>query len=47
VAADGEAALKAIGSHAIGAALDSGAGRFETLVLPHAYSHLAPLVGVA
>ena len=28
-------------------ALESGAARIEPLVLPHAYSHLAPLVGVA
>lgn len=26
---------------------DRGAGVIEPLVLPHAYSHLAPLVGVA
>ena len=26
---------------------DGGAGVIEPLVLPHAYSHLAPLVGVA
>ena len=44
---DGEAALTVIGSTAISSALDSGAGKIELLVLPHAYSHLSPLVGVA
>ena len=33
--------------HPTSRALGSGAGVIETLVLPHAYSHLAPLVGVA
>ena len=44
---DGEAALTMIGSAAISSALDSGAGKIELLVLPHAYSHLSPLVGIA
>lgn len=34
-------------SPAISGALGSGAGVIEPLVLPHAYSHLAPLVGAA
>ena len=34
-------------SPAISGALGSGAGVIEPLVLPHAYSHLSPLVGVA
>jgi hypothetical protein len=44
---DGEAALKVVSGHEIATALESGAGRIETLMLPHAYSHLAPLVGAA
>lgn len=44
---DGETALEIVASDAIGNALASGAGRIELLALPHAYSHLAPLVGVA
>ena len=30
----------------VGHAVESGAGMIEPLVLPHAYSHLAPMVGV-
>jgi hypothetical protein len=44
---DGETPLKAVSSHQIADALKSGAGKIEPQVLPHAYSHLSPLVGVA
>ena len=44
---DGEAALKVVSSFEISTALKSSAGKIEPLVLPHAYSHLSPLVGVA
>ena len=44
---DGEAVLTVAASPAISHALTSGAAKIETLVLPHAYSHLSPLVAVA
>jgi len=44
---DGEAVLTVAASPAISNALSSGAAKIETLVLPHAYSHLSPLVAVA
>lgn len=44
---DGEAVLTVAASPAISDALTSGAAKIETLVLPHAYSHLSPLVAVA
>src|SRR5262245_43853759 len=44
---DGERLLASASSPVIGQALESGAAKIETLVLPHAYSHLAPLAGVA
>ena len=44
---DGEAVLTVAASPAISDALTSGAATVETLVLPHAYSHLSPLVAVA
>ena len=42
----GEAVFTTL-SPPISEALGSGAGVIEHLILPHAYSHLAPLVGVA
>jgi len=44
---DGERVLTTASSPIIGQAMESGAGKIEPLVLPHAYSHLAPLAGVA
>jgi hypothetical protein len=44
---DGEAVLTIAASLTITNALTSGAAKIETLVLPHAYSHLSPLVAVA
>jgi len=44
---DGEGVLTVAASPAISMALTSGAAKIETLVLPHAYSHLSPLVAVA
>ena len=44
---DGEAVLTIAASPTITDALTSGAAKIETLVLPHAYSHLSPLVAVA
>ena len=44
---DGEAALVSAGSRALGDAVQSGAGRVETLELGHRYGHLSPLVAVA
>ena len=44
--AHGEAVFTTL-SAAISGALASDAGVIEPLVLPHAYSHLAPLAGVA
>ena len=44
---DGEAVLTVAASPTITNALTSGAAKIETLVLPHAYSHLSPLVAVA
>src|SRR5690606_33689982 len=44
---DGERVLRLASSQVLADAIEGGAGRFEPLVLPHAYSHLAPLAGVA
>jgi hypothetical protein len=44
---DGERVLATASSPAVGKAMESGAGKIEPLVLPHAYSHLAPMAGVA
>ena len=44
---DGEGVLTVAASPTITNALTSGAAKIETLVLPHAYSHLSPLVAVA
>ena len=44
---DGERVQTTASSPVVGKALESGAGKIETLVLPHAYSHLAPMAGVA
>jgi hypothetical protein len=44
---DGERVLRTAASPIIGQAMESGAAKIEPLVLPHAYSHLAPLAGVA
>ena len=44
---DGEAALTVAASPAISNALTSGTAKIDALVLPHAYSHLSPLVAVA
>ena len=44
---DGERVLATASSPLVGKAMESGAGKIEPLVLPHAYSHLAPMAGVA
>jgi len=44
---DGEQVLATASSPVVGKAMESGAGKIEPLVLPHAYSHLAPMAGVA
>jgi hypothetical protein len=44
---DGERVLATASSPVVGQAMESGAGKIEPLVLPHAYSHLAPMAGVA
>lgn len=44
---DGERVLATASSPILAEAIESGAGKIEPLVLPHAYSHLALLVGVA
>ena len=44
---DGERVLATASSPVVGNAMESGAGKIEPLVLPHAYSHLAPMAGVA
>jgi hypothetical protein len=44
---DGERVLRLASSQVLADAIEGGAGKFEPLVLPHAYSHLAPLAGVA
>ena len=44
---DGERVLATASSPVIGKAMESGAAKIEPLVLPHAYSHLAPMAGVA
>jgi hypothetical protein len=44
---EGERVLTIASSPVVGQAMESGAGKVEPLVLPHAYSHLAPMVGVA
>jgi hypothetical protein len=44
---DGERVLTLASSQVLADAIEGGAGKFEPLVLPHAYSHLAPLAGVA
>jgi hypothetical protein len=44
---DGERVLAIASSPVISQALESGAARIEPLVLPHAYSHLAPMASVA
>jgi hypothetical protein len=44
---DGERVLATASSPGIGKAMESGAAKIEPLVLPHAYSHLAPMAGVA
>ncbi len=44
---DGDTALAEVGSHAIGNAVDAGAGQVEAFELGHRYGHLAPLVAVA
>lgn len=41
----GDEAFTSPSSAAITDALESGAGRVESLVLPHSYRHLSPLVG--
>ena len=39
--------LATASSPVLGKAMESGAGKIEPLVLPHAYSHLALMAGVA
>ena len=44
---DGERVLATVSSPVVGKAMESGAAKIQPLVLPHAYSHLAPMAGVA
>ena len=44
---DGERVLVTASSPVLGQAMESGTGKIEPLVLPHAYSHLAPMANVA
>ena len=44
---DGERVLVTASSPVLGQAMESGTGKIEPLVLPHAYSHLAPMASVA
>jgi hypothetical protein len=44
---DGERVLTTASSPIVGQAMESGVAKIEPLVLPHAYSHLAPMAGVA
>ena len=44
---EGDAALAGLASSAINDAVQSGAGKVETLDLGHRYGHLSPLVNVA
>jgi hypothetical protein len=44
---DGDRVLATASSPVVGQAMESGRGKIEPLVLPHAYSHLAPMAGVA
>jgi hypothetical protein len=44
---DGERVLTTASSPVVGKAMESGAGKIEPVVLPHSYSHLAPMAGVA
>jgi len=44
---DGERVLRFASSQVLADAVERGAGKFEPLVLPHAYSHLAPLAEAA
>jgi hypothetical protein len=44
---DGERVVTTASSPIVGQAMESGAAKIEPLVLPRAYSHLAPLAGVA
>ena len=41
----GDAVFDALQSRAIGEAIARGAGRIETVVLPHQYRHLSPILG--
>jgi hypothetical protein len=41
---EGDSALDSASSTVISDALASGAGRIESIVLPHRYDHLSPLV---
>jgi hypothetical protein len=43
----GERVLATASSPVVAQAMESGAAKIEPLVLPHAYSHLAPMAGVA
>jgi hypothetical protein len=42
---DGDESFNSASAAAIAQALESGAGRVESFVLPHSYRHLSPLVG--
>jgi hypothetical protein len=44
---DGERVLMLASSQVLAAAIEGSAGNIEPLVLPHAYSHLAPLAAMA
>ena len=44
---DGERVLVTASSPVLRQAMESGTGKIEPLVLPHAYSHLAPMANVA
>jgi hypothetical protein len=43
----GDAVLDVVSSHIFGEAIGRGAGRVETIVLPHQYRHLSPILGGA
>ena len=41
---EGEVALEAVSCNSIADAITRGAGRVQSIVLPHQYRHLSPLV---
>jgi hypothetical protein len=44
---EGDAALEYAASRAIADAIERGSGRVETVILPHQYRHLSPVLGTA